>query len=72
MAIVRTESKPIDVNSISLEILNEFKGVDVDDMVKAIRNGSLGKYGRTYRLSTQEICIWIREYLKKKNNPMGV
>lgn len=33
-----------------------------DHILKAIRNGSLGRYGKTFKLSTQEICIWIREY----------
>jgi hypothetical protein len=29
-----------------------------------LRNGGLGKYGRTYKLSTQEVCYWIREHIK--------
>jgi hypothetical protein len=31
---------------------------------QALRNGGLGKYGRTYKLSTQEVCYWIREHIK--------
>jgi len=52
-------------NTIS-DLIIEFKGVPLKDIREAIRNGSLGKYGKTYRLSTQEVCVWIREYLKTK------
>ena len=39
----------------------------IEDIQKAIRSGSLGKYGRTYKFTIQEVCFWVREYLKEKN-----
>jgi hypothetical protein len=55
------------------DISTEFKTIELEEIQKAIRNGSLGKYGRTYKFSTQEVCIWIREYLEdKKNNRLNI
>jgi hypothetical protein len=47
------------------DISTEFPRLKDEDLKKAIRAGGLGKYGKTYRLSTQEVCIWIREYQKE-------
>jgi hypothetical protein len=44
-----------------IKLLNILKEIN-----EAIRLGSLGKYGRTYKLNTQEVCMWIHEYLKSK------
>lgn len=52
------------LNKITSDIYSEFKTLDSDLIITALRNGSLGKYGKTYKLNVQEICIWIREYLK--------
>lgn len=30
-----------------------------------MKKGGRGKYGRTYLLSVQEVCIWIESYLKE-------
>ena len=52
-----------------IDISTEFKNVDIDIIKSAMRKGGLGEFGRTYRFSTQEICIWIREELNvRKNN----
>jgi hypothetical protein len=52
------------LNKITADVYSEFKILDSDLIVTALRNGSLGKYGKTYKLNVQEICIWIREHLK--------
>lgn len=52
------------LNKITADIYSEFKTIDSDLIITALRNGSLGKYGKTYKLNVQEICIWIREHLK--------
>lgn len=52
------------------DLLDEFKHVTIKDIREALRGGGLGKYGRTYKLSTQEISIWIREYLKSKKSKL--
>ena len=70
VALERTNSPALKVDSLVNDILEEFKNYDIDQITKAIRNGSLGLYGRTYRMSTQEVCIWIREYLKTNKIPV--
>lgn len=63
-AFERTRSEPFDITEMVRDILTEFPRLDSERITEALRNGSLGKYGRTFRLSTQEVCFWIREYLK--------
>jgi hypothetical protein len=67
VAIERTKTEPFNIQTMVQDILSEFPRVSNDDFTLAIRNGSLGKYGKTYKLSTQEVCFWIREYLKEKS-----
>ena len=52
------------------DLLDEFKHVTIKDIRESLRGGGFGKYGRTYKLSTQEISIWIREYLKSKKSKL--
>lgn len=63
-AFERTRSEPFDIAEMVRDILTEFPRLQSERITEALRNGSLGKYGRTFRLSTQEVCYWIREYLK--------
>lgn len=63
-AFQRTQSEPFDVSGTITDVLKEFPRLSSEGITQALRNGGLGKYGRTFRLSTQEICYWIREYLK--------
>lgn len=67
IAFERTLTEPYNIENMIKDIISEFPRTKSDEIIKAIRNGSLGKYGKTYKLSTQEVCIWIREYLKEKN-----
>ena len=69
VAFERTNTEPYNIEKMSHDITTEFPDLSDDDFKKAIRNGGLGKYGKTYKLSTQEICIWIREY--KTENHLG-
>lgn len=50
------------------DILNEFKYLKEIDIKNAFRNGGLGRYGVTYKLTIQVLCHWIREYEKEKNS----
>jgi hypothetical protein len=63
-AFERTRTEPFKIDGMVGDVLSEFPRVSSDKITEAIRNGSLGKYGRTYKLSTQEICFWIREHIK--------
>lgn len=64
------EFKNID-NTIN-DICTEFGFCKLSDIKDAIRKGSLGKYGRSFRLNTQEVCYWIREHRKEKSNRLGI
>lgn len=63
-AFERTKTAPFDVTGLVKDVLSEFPRLSGQDLIIALRNGGLGMYGRTFRLSTQEVCFWIREYIK--------
>lgn len=57
----------MDFNNIfttAKDISDEFPKITLDNIREAIRRGSLGEYGVTYKLNTQTVCVWIREYAK--------
>ena len=72
VATERAEIKPFNIDKTIKDILDEFPKVTDNQFKKAIRNGSLGKYGVSYRLSTQQICFWIREYIKENKSNLGI
>ena len=47
IAIERTNTPPFKIENLVNDVLEEFKGKDINLITKAIRNGSLGAYGRT-------------------------
>jgi len=65
MAFSRVSTEPFDLTDMVTDIMEEYEDVEFDVIKKAIRNGSLGKYGRTYKLCTQEVCLWIDAHLKE-------
>jgi hypothetical protein len=67
-AFERTDFELRNLDKIIEEINSEFKNLPEKEIIKAIRNGAFGKYGRTYKLSTQEVCFWIYSYLKEKES----
>jgi len=66
VAFERTNTSPFNLDKLVSDVLSEFPRVSNEDITLALRSGSLGKYGRTFKLSTQEVCFWIREYQKSK------
>lgn len=70
LAFERVGTEPYNIENMINDVLTEFPRVKEETFTPAIRNGSLGKYGKTYKLSTQDICIWVREYLKSKRPTM--
>ena len=66
-AFERTGTEPYNVDTMIADITSEFPNESTEDIVKAIRNGALGLYGRTYKLTTQEVCLWIRAYISNRN-----
>ncbi len=59
-----TNSKELDISHTAECILKRFQKTPIEAITKALEEGSFGEYGKTFKLSTQEICIWIKEYLK--------
>ena len=59
-----------DIDSTSFDLVDEFRNITLKDIREALRNGSLAKYGVTYKLNTQVICFWIREYLKSTKSKL--
>lgn len=45
------------------DVVEAFPTITIDEFTKALKNGGLGMYGKTYKLTSQEVCIWIRNYL---------
>ena len=68
---LRTGKNLLNIDETMIDIQQEFKHLKPEQIIKAIRNGSLGLYGSTYNLSTQQVCIWIREYLKPSKSSNG-
>jgi hypothetical protein len=65
-AFERTRSEPFDVTLLIKDVLSEFPNLNTAEIITALRRGGLGMYGRTFKLSTQEVCFWIRQHLKEK------
>jgi hypothetical protein len=47
------------------DIKNYWPNITSEEVKQAIFYGSIGKYGYTYKLSIQVICIWIDKYLQE-------
>jgi hypothetical protein len=65
VAFERTGTEVNNIDNMVLDVFSEFPNVNIEQILIALRNGSLGKYGKTYKFTTQEICIWIRKYLEE-------
>jgi hypothetical protein len=52
-------------NSMYFDIADAFPNLTLDEFTKALKNGGLGVYGKTYKLTIQEVCIWVRNYLNE-------
>ena len=63
----RTGLEFLNIDSTINDIITEFEYTNLFEIIESLRLGSLGKYGRSFKLSTQEVCYWIREYKKAKN-----
>lgn len=66
-ASLRVGMEATDIKLIVADVLQTFQNVDKKVILEAIKKGSLGCFGRTYRLSSQEVCLWVREYLSVKS-----
>lgn len=72
MAYERNFLEPRSIELTVSDLISEFPNLKDIDFINGIRKGSLGEYGKPYKLSTQEIVSWVREYakdLKRIDNP---
>lgn len=58
-----------EVNTIKELVGEGFPDLDEKYIIQALKHGSLGEYGKTYKLCAQDVCIWIREYMKENPEP---
>lgn len=70
LTMERTEQDLKNIDNIIDDICTEFPKLKIKTLKEILRLGSLGAYGKTYKLSTQEICYWIREYLKQNKSKL--
>jgi hypothetical protein len=66
IASERLDSNIENVDKMFIDIKNEFGKRKIEDVIEAIKLGSLGKYGVNYKLTTQVVCFWIRCYTEPK------
>jgi hypothetical protein len=64
----RTEQDLKNIDNTIQDICLEFPFLKLKTLKEILRIGGLAKYGRTFKLSTQEICFWIREYQKQNKS----
>lgn len=59
-----TDPKQISYSAVCTAIATAFPGIKETYVIEALKKGMFGFYGRTYKLTVQEICCWMHEYLK--------
>lgn len=47
--------------TMAIDIAKEFRNHDLELIKTALKKGALGHFGSTFKLTTQEVCIWIRK-----------
>lgn len=62
----RTDCEIKNIDNVVFDISEEFKNKKLVDVKEAIRQGAFGKFGITYKISTQVVGYWINQYLKEK------
>lgn len=72
IAMERLDMQFLNIDYTISDIITEFDFLRLKDLIFALRKGALGKYGRSYKLNTQEVCYWIREYQKENKNKLGI
>lgn len=62
----RTDCEIKNIDNIYLDISEEFKHEKIIDVKEAIRQGCFGRFGISYKLTTQVVGYWINQYLNLK------
>lgn len=64
------ELTPHEIEIFLRDVVDSYSNIPVEHIINALKNGAKGLYGRTFKLNTQEMNIWIQKYLE--NNPLEV
>lgn len=72
LAFERTATKPERIEGLLRDVLNEFDYLPTEQITEAIKKGSLGYFGSCYKISTLQICLWIREFIKNERTFNGL
>lgn len=65
LAFDRLKSEPFPVDNMIKDIRSCYPKEKNETIINAIKEGTKGKYGRTYRFCFQEVSMWIIEYRKE-------
>jgi hypothetical protein len=60
------------LNSATCDIIANFGFMPLNHIENALKHGSFGEYGMTFRLNTQTVCFWLKEYNKSKKSKLGL
>jgi hypothetical protein len=60
------QGQTFDVTLLIKDVLDEFNRLDTLTIRQTLRNGGLGKYGRTQTINAK-VCYWIRDILNQLN-----
>ena len=71
LALDRLRVDPFPLDAMIEDIRLCYPDVKTSDITTAIRKGSSGEYGKTFRFSFQEVSIWIMEYRKEHISGRG-
>ena len=66
---VGTEVSEGKMKIIGDTVAEKFPDLHEKYIIQALKHGSMGDYGKTYNLTAQEVCIWIREYMEANPEP---
>ena len=66
IAAERLDSNIENIDKMFNDIKSEFGKKNIDNVIEAIRLGSLGKFGVNYKITTQVVSYWIRCYTEPK------
>lgn len=67
LTMQRTDCEIKNIIWLIEDICNQFASKKAIDILEAIKSGAMGKYGISYKVTTQTVGYWIHTYLKEKN-----
>jgi len=66
LAMQKTDCEIKNIDWLIIDIVSEFGNKKTIDILEAIKQGSIGKFGISFKLTTQVVGYWINQYLKEK------